>query len=263
MSSNYDIRAKYYSTEFKPLSDETFLKSIISDYPHAKTILEIPCGNGFHTDFLLSTQKEIILADGEIKMLNEVEKKYKKRVKIKLLHTTFQELNLNNEIDILIIPQEGFQFLTTKKDIYTTLLNIYKALRINGIVIIDMANFNFETKYDILCSPKYWHPSKENNKKYFDWERKLENDNIFIRHSRISNRVNIIKFSFYYEIISKDNQVISKFQSCIKLRKNTIEYLTDILKKMNFEVHKVYGDYTFKKYEIYDPRTILILKKWK
>jgi SAM-dependent methyltransferase len=260
-SLSYKKRAQYYDIEYVPLNDTSFLGQFINN--KMNSLLEVPCGTGFHFDWLMSTQKKIYLIDGEIEMINIVKdkiEKTKKRQEITAFDALMESFTLPDKVDLIIFPQESFQLLLSDEQAIKTLHNAYRNLNYQGVVVIDIADFDKRITINAENTPRYWHPEREENVVYQDWQRAINHELSLLRNSSYMDVSGVINYSFYYQIY-KGLTCIEEYISSTQLRRYNYTSLSKLIAQTNFTVDNIFGNYSNKPYQVGDPRIIITLKK--
>ena len=144
------IKRKYYEKQTEQIC------SILYDYNinnanKVNTILDCSCGNGLQSIALAKRGYDIHAGDISANMISEAIK-YAKQVEVEIFfkQSDFRELHNNfpNEYDCVLSWGNSIPHLMNDADIAVTLQNIYSCTKQNGIVIIEMRN------YDFLCDKK-------------------------------------------------------------------------------------------------------------
>lgn len=85
---NYHISIATYS----------FLRKFFSGI----SCLELGCADGIGTELLLKSFKEVVAVDGSLRMIKNLQKKVKSK-KLKIIHSYFEELNINQYFDTIMV----------------------------------------------------------------------------------------------------------------------------------------------------------------
>lgn len=261
-TSSYRRRAEFYDIEYIPLNDTNFLDSFISD--KIKGILEVPCGSGFHLEWLMGTGKYIYVVDKEPEMIEAIKRKinvHKQGGEVQAICGLMESHSIPKKVDLIIFPQESFQFLNSDEQVIETLCNAYQNLNTNGIALIDTATFFRNTRPDIENIPRYWHSTREERLLYRDWLRDIDHEKKLLKGSSYVETSENITFRFCYKIFCLGN-CVDEYSASISLRKYQPELLINLISKTGFTVENIFGNYTRKKYEFGDPRLIFVLRKY-
>lgn len=260
-NSSYGKRAQFYDIEYSPLNDIDFLSAYVDN--SVNRILEIPCACGFHLKWLAETGKEIYLIDQEPKMVDIVKQKIAYYNQNKRLHAScglMESCHIPQSVDLIIFPQESFQFLLNDIQVIDTLMNAHKNLTHNGVVIIDIAIFDRQINFDSENTPAYWKSSRNERELYHDWIRDIDAENKLSRESLYTETASDISFTFHYKVI-RNGSYIDTYNSSVTLRKFRRDLLSDLIHEAGFVINTTFGNYGQKRYQPGDPRLIFILRK--
>jgi ubiquinone/menaquinone biosynthesis C-methylase UbiE len=140
----YQKFAKYYDLCYidKDYNKETnFLQTLIKKHKiKGEKILEVGCGTGGHAVYLKRKNFDIVGIDLHKEMLEVAKKKSKS---IKFLQGDMRDFDLGEKFSILLCLFSTIHYNQNLKELKKTLVNFYKHLKSEGILIFDMG-FNDE-----------------------------------------------------------------------------------------------------------------------
>lgn len=142
-----------YKKEFK------FYHKFLKKYKCRK-ILEIGCGSGNLASFFLKNGYNYVgldLFNEMLKIAREVESK------AKFVQGDMNNLKLKDRFDAILITGRSFTYLTTNKDVMSTLQSVHRHLKKNGILIFD--NFNAQMIFTNF-SKRLIQTAKYQNRRY-------------------------------------------------------------------------------------------------
>jgi len=114
-----------------------FRYKTLSSFFNGEKCLELGCGDGKGTEFLLPYFEKIFTVNGSSKLINSLKRKIKsKRV---ITHVSlFEEYNPNEQFDTIIMGH----ILEHVKDPVLILKRVKKWVKKNGVILIDVPNAN-------------------------------------------------------------------------------------------------------------------------
>lgn len=211
----YKSLAKYYDKIYqdKDYKREVAIINNILKKNKAKTLLEVACGTGRHTEFLAKKYK-VTGIDLNKDMLNLA----KKRVKgVKFIEGDMKKFKLNQRFDAITCLFSSIAYIRTKKDLEKTFKNFYNHLNDKGILIFDTGFF------------------KESFKDGYKHSVTYIDDNLAIARFGSSKRFgNKAKVSFRYLIRNRGKYDFIKETHTIGLF--SINEMKNILEKAGFKV---------------------------
>lgn len=114
-----------------------FLDKIFRKYGKVKTVLDVGCGTGAHLNELAKMGYKRFGIDLSRSIINYARKKCPN---IKFETKDMRKLNYKNRFDAIICLCTTFCYNLNNKDILLTLANFRKALKKDGILVIDVFN---------------------------------------------------------------------------------------------------------------------------
>ena len=212
---------------------EFFINNLIKKLKIKKKskILDLACGVGRHSFYLNKKGMNVIGIDNSENNIKKAKKFENKFLKFKKKEMTE---DYGQEFDFIFNLFTSFGYINEKHNL-NTFKSINNSLINHGILVIDYLNV-FKLKEELV--------EKET--------KKIGNIIINIKRSFKDNF--IVK-----KIKIKDNNEIFYFEERVmELTKNDFQ---DYLKKFNFEILDVYGNYNLEKYHKNSERLIMIIKK--
>lgn len=144
----YSRRAKIYDIFFwwwikRTSSEINFFQWIFEKYgKNVRSVLDVACGNGRFSISLAKLGYDVTGIDLTPELLQEA----KNRAKIKKLKVDFRlgnmtKFKINKKFDAIIIGFDAILEVETRENILKSLKNFYRHLRKNGILLLDVDNF--------------------------------------------------------------------------------------------------------------------------
>lgn len=211
------------------------------------SLLDVCCGAGRHSLEFARRGYDVTGIDISPFMINKAQQSLKMNkevgLKIKFLIMDMRNFNFNGSFDIAVNIFSSFGYFIDDKENFSLFSNVNSSLKKNGYFIFDFLN-----RYYII---KYLEPQTKTVLK----------DKIILQKRRIEN-------NFVYKDIYICKR--SQFKECIRRKPDFMERIklygfTEIrseLKKNNFEILEVFGDYYGNKYnELNSKRLIIFAKK--
>lgn len=213
-----------------------FLLSQI-DLPSGASILDMACGAGRHSILLSRLGYKVTGVDLSKRLLTEAklsaEREY---LNINFIQSDIKEFNTDKKFDLVLNLFTSFGYFETDEENFQLFQKAYSYLNFSGYFVFDYFNRNYLVKNLIPLS------SEINGDDSIIQERKIVDERV-IKKITISRNGN----SKYY------------FES-VKLYDSNL--LVEKLKKIGFEIVKLFGDFTGNKFEENSsPRFISICKK--
>jgi len=125
------------SNEPNAKKDVSVLVKVFNKYGKVKSVLDVGCGLGTHCYFL---DKQGYICEGVEPHPKMVERARKKYPGIKFNVGAMQDINYNNQFDAVICVGSIIVFNRTNEEVFETFRRFNKALKKNGIVIIELSN---------------------------------------------------------------------------------------------------------------------------
>jgi ubiquinone/menaquinone biosynthesis C-methylase UbiE len=208
-------------------------------------ILDLACGTGDYSIALAKTGYNVRGIDLSGEMI------IKAKDKAKGLNVDFVEYDMtkannvfkNEKFDLIFCIGNSIVHLSTKIEIEKFISNIYKMLTYNGIMIIQIINFDRIFKYGIRSLPTIEKPDKGIT---------------FIRRYDYENR-NVIDFNT--EIIYSDGNKEKKFYNSVVLIPLLHRELDNMIKSAGFKKAEFYGGFNCDEYN--EDAYALVVKAYK
>ncbi len=247
----FDRVAKFYDYEQKD-----FVKDIPFYVEFAKRcggeVMELGCGTG---RVLLPIAREgiqITGLDASPEMLGVAQKKIDEKIKnnVTLLQGDMKCFELSKKFSFIFIAFRSFQCLLTKEDQVSCLRSVWKHLRDDGTLIIDL----FAPRHDLLAQVE----RKFDLPEFYD-----EEENVEIAR-RCEDKYDLAKQTLhedrFYEWTDKSGK------SCCQKWSFVLSYLFRyetqlLLEKCGFTVEEVYGDFNKSPYDYYSGEQIFVARK--
>ena len=230
-------------TPERTMREVDFVESVfdLKNNPEVK-MLDIPCGHGRHAIELARRGYKVTGQDLNGYFLEVARKKAKEdKVDINFIQGDMREINFENEFDYAINLFTAFGYLESKSEDQKHLDAVYKTLKLDGKLILEVRNRDWALRnYEVESS----HVDK-NGVIYIE-EREFE-----IETSRNHSRVYVL----YPDGTRKD------FGGWTSLRFYTATELIEMFETAGFEVLKIYGDYDQSELTMDSKRCILLGQK--
>jgi len=191
------------------------------------TILELGCGTGNITVELASRGYDICGLDISADMLAVAREKIEEEgYLVQLFCQPMEQLNLNAKFNCIIIPCDGVNYITSKRDLSILFTRVKKHLTKDGILIFDISS-----KYklsDILGNNTFTRIDEE---LCYIWE----------------NSYNSKKCEVYMDLtfFQRQGENYIRFEETHVQRAYGSEEIVEVLNKAGFGSIKVYGDFKF------------------
>ena len=212
---------------------EFFINNLIKKLKIKKKskILDLACGVGRHSFYLNKKGMNVIGIDNSENNIKKAKKFENKFLKFKKKEMTE---DYGQEFDFIFNLFTSFGYINEKHNL-NTFKSINNSLVNNGILVIDYLNV-FKLKEELVEKE-----TKKIGNIIFNIKRSFK-DNFIVKKIKIKDNNEI----FYFE------------ERVMELTKNDFQ---DYLKKFNFEILDVYGNYNLEKYHKNSERLIMIIKK--
>ena len=212
---------------------EFFINNLIKKLKIKKKskILDLACGVGRHSFYLNKKGMNVIGIDNSENNIKKAKKFENKFLKFKKKEMTE---DYGQEFDFIFNLFTSFGYINEKHNL-NTFKSINNSLINHGILVIDYLNV-FKLKEELVEKE-----TKKIGNIIFNIKRSFK-DNFIVKKIKIKDNNEI----FYFE------------ERVMELTKNDFQ---DYLKKFNFEILDVYGNYNLKKYHKNSERLIMIIKK--
>ena len=212
---------------------EFFINNLIKKLKIKKKskILDLACGVGRHSFYLNKKGMNVIGIDNSENNIKKAKKFENKFLKFKKKEMTE---DYGQEFDFIFNLFTSFGYINEKHNL-NTFKSINNSLINHGILVIDYLNV-FKLKEELVEKE-----TKKIGNIIFNIKRSFK-DNFIVKKIKIKDNNKI----FYFE------------ERVMELTKNDFQ---DYLKKFNFEILDVYGNYNLEKYHKNSERLIMIIKK--
>ena len=212
---------------------EFFINNLIKKLKIKKKskILDLACGVGRHSFYLNKKGMNVIGIDNSENNIKKAKKFENKFLKFKKKEMTE---DYGQEFDFIFNLFTSFGYINEKHNL-NTFKSINNSLINHGILVIDYLNV-FKLKEELVEKE-----TKKIGNIIFNIKRSFK-DNFIVKKIKIKDNNEI----FYFE------------ERVMELTKNNFQ---DYLKKFNFEILDVYGNYNLEKYHKNSERLIMIIKK--
>jgi SAM-dependent methyltransferase len=212
---------------------EFFINNLIKKLKIKKNskILDLACGVGRHSFYLNKKGMNVIGIDNSENNIKKAKKFENKFLKFKKKEMTE---DYGQEFDFIFNLFTSFGYINEKHNL-NTLKSINNSLINHGILVIDYLNV-FKLKEELVEKE-----TKKIGNIIFNIKRSFK-DNFIVKKIKIKDYNKI----FYFE------------ERVMELTKNDFQYY---LKKFDFEILDVYGNYNLEKYHKNSERLIMIIKK--
>ena len=212
---------------------EFFINNLIKKLKIKKKskILDLACGVGRHSFYLNKKGMNVIGIDNSENNIKKAKKFENKFLKFKKKEMTE---DYGQEFDFIFNLFTSFGYINEKHN-FKTFKSINNSLVNHGILVIDYLNV-IKLKEELVEKE-----TKKIGNIIFNIKRSFK-DNFIVKKIKIKDNNEI----FYFE------------ERVMELTKNDFQ---DYLKKFNFEILNVYGNYNLEKYHKNSERLIMIIKK--
>ena len=212
---------------------EFFINNLIKKLKIKKNskILDLACGVGRHSFYLNKKGMNVIGIDNSENNIKKAKKFENKFLKFKKKEMTE---DYGQVFDFIFNLFTSFGYINEKHN-FKTFKSINNSLVNHGILVIDYLNV-IKLKKELVEKE-----TKKIGNIIFNIKRSFK-DNFIVKKIKI-----------------KDNNEIFYFEE--RVMELTINDFQDYLKKFNFEILDVYGNYNLEKYHKYSERLIMIIKK--
>ena len=230
------FNSDYYHILYKNRDNkeaEFFINNLIKKLKIKKNskILDLACGVGRHSFYLNKKGMNVIGIDNSENNIKKAKKFENKFLKFKKKEMTE---DYGQEFDFIFNLFTSFGYINEKHNL-NTFKSINNSLINHGILVIDYLNV-FKLKEELVEKE-----TKKIGNIIFNIKRSFK-DNFIVKKIKIKDNNEI----FYFE------------ERVMELTKNDFQ---DYLKKFNFEILDVYGNYNLEKYHKNSERLIMIIKK--
>ena len=202
--------------------EAAFIGEIIQTFfPKAKSILDVGCGIGRHAEILFKKHGYSVWG---VDLSEEMIKLARRRCpNCKFKKMDMRNIELNETFDVVMCMWTTFNYLSNLGDIERFFKGVHKALKNNGLLIIDMKNHQKELRSS--------------------YSREAKNDSYLIKLLVRKRVVNNVSESIYLYLIKSLETGEESFALDQELNKvYTREEVIDMAKPL-FHLIRCYGDY--------------------
>ena len=186
-------------------------------------VLELACGTGNFTKKLVDEGYDVIALDNSEQMLDVAREKCEN---VLFLNQDMTEFELYGTVDAIICVLDGVNYITDKRKLQKMFKLCHNYLNYGGVLIFDI-NSEYKLK-NILGNNTYITDTEDI---FYSWENELVGD----------------KVNFYLTFFVKEDEKYIRFDEVHTERIYKENELCDMLKKADFEISGVYGDFDVKK----------------
>ncbi len=240
----YHNTAQFYDISFSVLNSDDDIDFYCNFILPSSSILEIGCGTGRVLLELIKHNHYVCGIDNSFNMLFYLKNKFDNLPNrtthlLKIVQSDFKRFNLHEKFSYIIFPFRGFQLLTNKNQIFSCLESLKLHMAFDSVLIIDLFNPD-------LSRFKNWinYKNKDFSCNFDNSENILERWTVGKNHD-ISNQT----FSFYYEFILSEKNVISKFKDDFELAYFFPEQVENIFLSAGFRIIEKLHHWTGKSIE--------------
>jgi len=184
---------KIYSDKNYTSECNFIIKNIIKNKINGKKILDFGCGTGNHAIILSKHGFDVTGVDISRTVINIARKKSSGNNKVKFVYGNMMSVNLYEKFDICISLFSSLCYLTEISELRKALLNVYKHLKRNGILIFDFWNGNAVITTKPSVKIKFFEKNHEKIKRIAIPELNIEKQTCSIKyHCIVKNRTKII-----------------------------------------------------------------------
>lgn len=257
---SYKERASLYAAEYTETVDFDFLRSFVT--PAVTSILEIPSGVGRNVLNMATTGCSIVAVDREpemVRFLAERISSSRLQSNVEAVVGDLTTLDLGKVFDLILVPREAFQLLTSKDAPRKALLSLTRHLSQSGMLIVDLSPFSHSPAAAHQLRPDYYDPSLPDGIWHFDWERQADAEVRFSReHLQLHHEDDALEIRFRYEVTEVNGRSY-RTETSTSFNIYTQQRFCDLATSSGLNVRACYGDYDFKTFEPGDPRMIFCL----
>lgn len=218
-----------------------FIRSVLSPAPGSK-ILDLCCGYGRHVNYLgKSGNFEITGLDLSDDYL-EIAKKNISSPNVKFIKGDMREIPFNDHFDAIYNMFTSFGFFDSDEENEQVVQQVNKALKPEGLFLLDYENKFFFVFNDVFKKEKHWEKLDDN--KYFLFE----------------NIYDVMREREIFKAILIENGEV-KMSSGYDIRLYNFPEISNMLKRSGFEILEVWGDYRKVEYSPRSKRLIILSKK--
>lgn len=197
-------------------------------------ILELACGTGNITLPLAKKGYDIAGIDISEEMLDVAfNKSEKMQIPLVLLQQDIVDLDFDlYDLDCILCACDGFNYITSKKDLKKVLAKSYELLRKGGILLFDMSSYH---KIKNILGNNFMGESREELS--YMWS------NVYDDESQLID----MELDFFVKIEVDDEEednVYERYRERHQQRAYKVEEVKEILEEVDFKEIEVFGDFT-------------------
>jgi SAM-dependent methyltransferase len=134
----YITLAPYYDALFEWNTEKeiNFILEVFQNWEYPiENVLDAAGGTGRHSSLLQDSGFNVLCLDISEAMLNAAKTK-----NLKTVQADIRSLSYSNQFDAILLLFSGIQYMLTNEDVKNALNSIYRALKKNGVFILDLWN---------------------------------------------------------------------------------------------------------------------------
>ncbi len=246
----YDVVARYFDISLGLKRDyvreSEFVDQIFSNYGGISKVLDIGCGTGNHAIELGKRGYKVIGIDKSREMIRVAKKKLEDRkVDVEFKVMDMLKMRFKERFDGAILMFSSLLHVGSLGNIKKVVKRLADIVRYNGIIIVDVPNFNYKRKYY-----GYRHINVES-------ELHQESFELLVVSRTTFNRKYYCKdYNFFVRENGKIREIKGGFKEFIASK----EQLEEIFEANNLVIENVYGNFNFEKCDEEHPRIIFVLR---
>ncbi|WP_327358355.1 class I SAM-dependent methyltransferase [Streptomyces sp. NBC_01304] len=245
--AGYEQRARYYEVEYRTTVDQAFLQSLVTDT--TTSILEIPCGAGRNTDWLIAAGRETVCVDLEPAMVRRVRDRIAAagaNALVTAVQADLRELDLGRRFDLIIVPQEAFQLVESHQDAERALRRLAHHLAPGGSLLLDLHSFgpdNAPGGQGTSALPDYFDPALPDGLPVTEWRRDIAPSG-WLERSRVQHDEGTHMRIDYLYRRGEGDRVQEQWQSSIRLRRYRRPEVEAMADRADLYIDRTARDYT-------------------
>lgn len=256
----YAQRARFYAVEYDETADHAFLSGLVSE--DVGSVLEIPCGAGRNAGWLAGTGREVTLADMEPRMVEETKSRLehlRAGPQVRTAVADMRRLDLGRGFDLILVPREAFQLLTNRREALDASRALRKHLNPSGKLFIDLATFAADGFGERGLDPSYFDPEVAEGRLVEEWSRDLPDGETLTRSRVQRDEGSTVRVEYAYEL--RENESVRRWCSKVRLRRYSLEGITELLEEAGMRVVEVYRNYRRTPYERGAARILVLAQR--
>ncbi len=223
--------------EDRAKQDAKFIKKVLG-LPAKAKILDLCCGEGRHS-LLLADTYDVTGLDSNKEALRRFKQQIKlKKAPVRLVESDMRDIPFQNEFDAVINMFTSFGYFSDNRQNIKVLLEIYKSLKDNGKLLLDIRNKESSIK---INPGRYWSEFEggyllQENK----YNKHKDQEEVWLRI--VDKKGGVKKTGFFVKAYD-------------------LQKIKEMLEKVGFEVLQVFGDTKMTKYTKESDRIIVLAQK--